>query len=58
MLENAFSIKVVVTHYKSVGVDQPADIQIVSRLIEEKRQMSYMKALGIVQEDWKAIPDT
>ena len=47
MLENGIPVKVVVTQYRSLGVDQPDDIRIVSRLIEERHQVSYMKALGI-----------
>ena len=47
MLENNIPIKVVVTQHKSVGVDKPEDILTVSKLIKERGQASYMKALGI-----------
>ncbi len=38
LLENGISIHVVTTHYESIGVDRPEDIEIVSRILMEKQQ--------------------
>lgn len=51
MLENNIPIQVVITQHKSVGVDQPEDIHVVSKMIKERCQVSYKEALGLGNKD-------